>query len=318
MIDSVKLVQFLKEKKYSGEELAEIFGVSRAAIWKRIKKLEEFGYEILADKEGYQITVSPDKLLPEEVLPHLTTKFVGHNYIYFEEVSSTNDYIKSKDFPDGTVVVAETQTAGKGRKGRKWVSSYGKGLYFSVLLKPHVEVSSLSKLSLVFVYAVFEALQKYIPEHFSLKIKWPNDIYLNGKKLAGFLIDTAVENNEITKVIVGIGININNNLEDFQGLDIATSLKIETGKEFDRKKLLADILKHIEEEYYRFLDTKFFDIKKIEKNLLWLGESVRVVEDGKTLFEGVIEGLNDDGALKVKSAGETRLIYVGELSVRSS
>lgn len=316
MIDSVKLVQLLKEKKYSGEELAEIFGVSRSAIWKRVKKLQEAGYEIVADNEGYQIVKTPDKLLPEEVLPLLTTKFIGHNYVYFEEISSTNDYIKSKNFPDGTVVVAETQTAGKGRKGRRWISSYGKGLYFSVLLKPHLEISFLSKLSLLFVYAVFETLQKYLPEQLSLKIKWPNDIYLNGKKLAGFLIDTAVENNEITKVIVGIGININNQLEDFQDLDVATSLKIETGKMFDRKELLAAVLKSIEEEYYQFLETKFFNIKKIEKNLLWLFESVKIVDDGKTLFEGVIEGLNDDGALKIKSGDELKLVYVGELSVR--
>lgn len=317
MIDSVKLVQFLKEKKYSGEELADVFGVSRAAIWKKVKKLQEAGYEIITDKEGYQITSSPDKVIPEEVLPHLTTKFIGHNYIYFEEITSTNDYIKSREFPDGTVVVAETQTAGKGRKGRKWVSFYGKGLYFSVILKPHIEVSFLSKLSLVFVYAVFEALKSYIPQKFSLKIKWPNDIYLSGKKLAGFLIDTAVENNEITKVIVGVGININNQLESLQGLDIATSLKIEIGQDFDRKQILADIIKQIETEYYQFLDTKFFDIKKIESNLLWLGENIKVVENGKVLFEGVIEGLNDDGALKIKSGGEVKLIYVGELSVRA-
>lgn len=316
MIDNIKLVQLLKDKKHSGEELAEIFGVSRTAIWKKVKKLEEVGYKIVADKEGYQIIETPDKLLAEEVIPILPTKFIGHNYLYFEEINSTNDYIKSKEFPDGTVVVAETQTAGKGRKGRKWISSYGKGLYFSILLKPHIEVSYLSKLSLLFVYAVFNTIKNYIPVDIPLKVKWPNDIYVNGKKLAGFLIDTGVENNEITKIVVGVGININNQPEDFKELDIATSLKMETGKDYNRKEILVDILKNIEEEYYSFLESKFFDIKKIERNLLWLGENVKVIEDNKVLFEGIIEGLNDDGALKIKSGNEVNLVYIGELSIR--
>lgn len=316
MIDSIKLVKLLKERKYSGEELAEIFGVSRSAIWKKIKKLQEYGYQILAEKDGYQIVKTPDKLLPEEILPLMSTKFIGHNYLYFEEITSTNDYIKSKNFPDGTVVVAETQTAGKGRKGRRWVSSYAKGLYFSLLLKPHIEVSYLSKLSLVFVYAVFEALERYLSPTFSLKIKWPNDIYLGGKKLAGFLIDSGVENNEITKIIVGVGININNEIEDFHDLDIATSLKIETNKHFDRKEMLVSILKNVEDKYYQFLDTKFFDVKSVEKHLLWFGENVKIVEENQTLFEGVIEGLNDDGALKIKSGDDVRLVYIGELSLR--
>ncbi|MEZ0323567.1 MAG: biotin--[acetyl-CoA-carboxylase] ligase [Hydrogenothermaceae bacterium] len=315
MIDSVKFVKLLKERRYSGEELAKIFDVSRTAVWKKINKLKEEGYDIDISKDGYYITSSPDKLLPEEVKQLLKTKFIGYNYIYFDKIDSTNKYLKSDDFPDGTVVVAETQTAGKGRKGRKWISTYGKGLYFSIILKPRLEVYYTSKLSLLFLWSVFETLKNYTG-NCDLKIKWPNDIYLNNKKLAGFLIDTSIENNEVVKIIVGIGINVNNDIEDFNDLDIATSLKVECGSTFDRKKLLADILHHIEKNYYNFLDTKFFDAKKVEGNLLWLREIVKIVENDNIILEGLIEGLNDDGALILKTKDKVELIYVGELSVR--
>lgn len=315
MIDNIKFIKMLKERKYSGEELASIFNVSRTAVWKKIKKLEKEGYQIQIDKGGYSILSVPDKLLSQEIYPLLNTRFIGHNYIHFDEINSTNDYIKSREFPDGTVVVAEKQTAGKGRKGRIWLSLYAKGLYFSILLKPHIEVHLLSKLNLVFLYAVFKSLERYLEKQ-SLKIKWPNDIYLNGKKVAGFLIDTAIENNEIRKVILGIGINVNNEIEDFQDLNMATSLRIETKKNFDRKQILVSILESIEREYYNFLQTKYFDIKNIEENLLWLGESVKVMDDYDVIFEGIIEGLNDDGALKLRHKNERKLIYIGELSVR--
>lgn len=314
MIDSVELVRLLKNGKLSGQQLADRFNVSRAAIWKRIKKLQEEGYKVEIDKDGYTITSSPDKLLAEEVLPLLNTKFIAHNYIHFDEIPSTNDYIKSKDFPDGTVVVAETQTAGKGRKGRKWLSSPSKGLYFSILLKPRVEVQHTSKLSLIFVYSVFKVLSRYVER--DLKIKWPNDLYLKGKKIAGFLIDSSIENNEVVKVVAGIGINVNNDIEDLKEIEIGTSLKIELGREFDRKILLSEILLEVERDYYEFLESRFFDISKVEKNLLWLGENVRIYEDNNLLYEGIIEGLNDDGSLKLRTKDGLELIYVGELSVR--
>lgn len=315
MIDSVELVKLLKERKHSGQELADIFKVSRAGVWKKVKKLQEKGYVIEIDKEGYRIVSSPDKLIQEEVIPFLNTKFIGRNYIHFEEIPSTNEYIKSKEFPDGTVVIAETQTAGKGRKGRKWVSTYSKGLYFSVLLKPRVEVYYTSKLSLLFLYSVFKVLKGYIDG--GLKIKWPNDIYLNGKKLAGFLIDSSIENNEVVRMVFGVGINVNTDLEDLRDVEMATSLKIETGKEFNRKTLLANLLQEMEIDYYKFLETKFFDVINIERDLLWLGENVKIYEDGKVIHEGVIEGLNDDGALKLQTKEGVELIYIGELSVRS-
>ncbi|MDM7273710.1 biotin--[acetyl-CoA-carboxylase] ligase [Sulfurihydrogenibium azorense] len=316
MIDEVKLINLLKSKKMSGEEIAKQFGTSRVAVWKKINKLKSLGYEILTDKDGYQIIKSPDKPLPAEILPDLNTKFLGKNYIYFEEVNSTNLYAKSKDFPDGTVIFAEYQTQGKGRKGRSWISSKYKGLYFSIVLKPDIEVVNLSKFSLLFPYSVFKTLKSFTTT--DLKIKWPNDLYLNSKKLAGFLIESSIENNIITKLIVGIGINVNQDVQDFPDdiNQVATSLKLEEGKEFSRKEIFLKILSNIEKDYLNFLKDKYLDIKDIEKNLLWLWENVSIYEDGKVVASGILKGLSSDGSLILSHNGTEEIIYVGDLSLR--
>ncbi len=317
MIDEIKLITLLKEKKLSGEELAKIFGTSRVAVWKKITKLKTLGYEIHSDKEGYKIIKSPDKPLPTEILPALETNFIGKNYHYFEEIDSTNNYAKSKDLPNGSVILAENQTAGKGRKGRRWISSKYKGLYFSIVLKPNLEVTHLSKFSLLFPYSTFKTLKEFTNQ--DLKIKWPNDIYLNGKKLAGFLIESSIENNLITKLIVGIGINVNQNTFDFpEDLNyIATSLKLEEGKEFSRNEILLKLLYNIEKDYTDFIKTCYINMKDIEENLLWLGEKVSVYEDGRMVLSGIVKGLNSDGSLILQVDKETEeIIYVGDLSIR--
>jgi BirA family biotin operon repressor/biotin-[acetyl-CoA-carboxylase] ligase len=317
MIDEIKLVEILKSKKISGEELAKIFQTSRTAVWKKIKKLRNQGYTIESDNEGYRILKSPDKPLPTEVLPSLRTKFIGKNYYYFEEIDSTNNYSKTKDFPDGTVIFAEYQTSGKGRKGRRWISSKYKGLYFSIVLKPNIEISHLSKFSLLFSYSVFKTLKSFVKS--DLKIKWPNDLYLNGKKIAGFLIESSIENNLINKLIVGIGINVNQDIEDFpEDINyIGTSIKIEENREFNRNEIFLKLLSSLEKDYRKFLNDKHLDIKDIEKHLLWFGENVSIYEDEKFLLSGEIVGLNDDGSLLLKTENMYKRIYVGDLSLRS-
>ena len=316
MIDEIELVKLLKSRKISGEEIAKHFGTSRVAVWKKINKLKSLGYEILTDKDGYKIEKSPDRPLPAEILPDLNTKFLGKSYYYFEEINSTNIYAKSKDLPDGAVIFAEYQTHGKGRKGRSWISSKYKGLYFSIVLKPEIEVIHLSKFSLLFPYSIFKTLKSFI--NLDLKIKWPNDLYLNGKKLAGFLIESSIENNILTKLIVGVGININQDLQNFPEdiNQIATSLKIEEGKEFSRKDIFLQILSNLEKDYFNFLKDKYLDVKEVEKNLLWLGDNVSIYEDGKVVASGVLKGLNSDGSLILSTKEAEEIIYVGDLSLR--
>jgi len=316
MIDEAKLIQFLKEKKMSGEQLAQIFNVSRVAIWKKIKKLKDLGYKIESDKHGYRIIQPPDKLLPQEIIPNLKTKFIGKNYLYFEEIDSTNIQAKRENYEDGTVIFAESQTAGKGRKNRKWISHKGLGLYFTIVLKPDIEVNYLSHFSLLFNYSVFKLLKNYV--NGEIKIKWPNDIYLNGKKIAGFLIESSIENNSISKLIVGVGINVNQSIKDFEEdiKEVAASLKIEDGKTFSRKKIFLDILKQIEKDYLKFIKEKHLDIKKIEENLLWLNQDVMILEDGKPILSGKLISLNEDGSLMLKTDEGLKFVYVGDLSIR--
>ena len=317
MIDEAKLIQLLKEKKISGEQLAQIFKVSRVAVWKKIKKLKDLGYKIESDKHGYRIIQPPDKLLPQEIIPNLKTKFIGKNYFYFEEIDSTNIQAKRENYEDGTVIFAESQTAGKGRKNRKWQSHKGLGLYFTIALKPDMEVNYLSHFSLLFNYSVFKVLRNYVDRE--IKIKWPNDIYLNGKKITGFLIESSIENNSISKLIVGVGINVNQSLKDFEEdiKEVATSLKIEEGKTFNRKEIFLDILQQIEKDYLKFIKEKYLDIKKIEENLLWLNQDVMILEDGKPILSGKLIGLNEDGSLMLKTDEGLRFVYVGDLSIRN-
>ena len=316
-IDENQLIKLLKEKKLSGQKLAEHFKVSRSAVWKKINKLKSLGYKIETDKKGYKIVETADRLLPYEIIPSLKTKFIGKNYIYYEVIDSTNIQAKREEYEDGTVIFADLQTSGKGRKGRKWKSHRSLGLYFTVILKPNIEVKYLPYFSLLFNYSVFKVLKKQVKG--DLKIKWPNDIYLNGKKIAGFLIESSIENNVISKLIVGIGINVNQEMQDLDDdiKELATSLRIEEGKVFDRKKLLLKILKQIEKDYTNFLKEKFLNTKELEKYLLWLGQDVIILEEEKVLLSGRLIGLNEDGSLKIESKDKVNAIYVGDLSVRS-
>jgi BirA family biotin operon repressor/biotin-[acetyl-CoA-carboxylase] ligase len=318
MIDEAKLIQFLKEKKMSGEQLAQIFKVSRVAIWKKIKKLKDLGYKIESDKHGYRIIQPSDKLLSQEIIPNLKTKFIGKNYLYFEEIDSTNIQAKRENYEDGTVIFAESQTAGKGRKNRKWISHKGLGLYFTIVLKPDIEVNYLSHFSLLFNYSVFKVLRNYV--NGEIKIKWPNDIYLNGKKIAGFLIESSIENNSISKLIVGVGININQWIKDFEEdiKEVATSLKIEEGKTFSRKEIFLEILQQIEKDYLKFIKENYLDIEKIEENLLWLNQDTMILEDGKLILSGKLIGLNEDGSLMLKIDEGLKFVYVGDLSIRNN
>ena len=309
----LKIIDISGKKTVSGEELSKEFCVSRTAIWKRIKKLENIGYKFSHSKEGYKLLKRTQLLLENEIKPLLKTNTIGQNYIFFKEIDSTNTYSKSTDLPHGTVVVAENQTKGKGRKGRKWLSTSQKGLYFSITLKPNIQINELMKFSLIFPLALQKTLKEY---GFNTKIKWPNDIYLNNKKLAGILLETDIEGSEIKKIVVGIGININHSENDLQEVkDIATSLKIESGKSINRKKLFADLLYNIEKLYLDYTSKNLDVLKEVEKNLLWKNEKVILI-DGDNRYEGVLAGLNLQGGLQILLNGKIIDFYSGDLSLR--
>ncbi len=310
-----KILKNISYNFASGQNLATELNISRTAVWKRIQKLKELGYEIESSKNGYKLKKKTNYLLPIEIYQCLKTSFIGKNYIFFKEIDSTNDYAKRcKELEDGTVVLAETQTSGKGRKGRQWISSKGKGIYLSIVLYPKIQINDILKFSLIFPIAVKEAVEKNIGQE--VCIKWPNDLYLNGNKFAGILTETEVEGNEISRVIVGIGINVNNEFSDFKDLEsTATSLRLETGKNIDRKKLLCDLLEEIEIKYGEYFIKKSEIIEKVNQSLLWRGQKVKLI-DGNHEIEGELIKVDDTGGLIIKTETGIQTIYSGDLTLR--
>jgi len=305
----------------SGEEISNILGVSRAAVWKHMKALKEEGYEIdSVSRKGYRLIKSPDLLTEEEVKKHVTASVMGSRIIHFDSVDSTNT--KAKELADkgqshGTVIVGEEQVAGKGRLGRSWVSPKYKGIWFSFILRPEINPMLIAKITQVAAAAVVLAGEEM---GFDFKVKWPNDIILKNKKVCGILTEMSAELNQINYVIPGIGINANLDPEDFDKelLEKASSIKMVTGKEVDRKELVGRIINNFEKLYDSFMeDGRGLDSIRIcrDKSIL-IGKEVRIIKGGETTEARVLD-LNDDGELLVeRKTGEIEKLFSGEVSVR--
>ena len=235
----------------SGQQLCDYFQVSRTAVWKAINQLKEEGYEIEAVRnKGYRIVDIPDRITEDAIKSCLETKWMAKNLEYYDEIDSTNNRAKAlgeAGGADGTLFVAETQTAGKGRRGRCWQSPAGSSISMSILLRPVMNPSDAPMLTLVMAYAATKALRE--KTELDIGIKWPNDLVVSGKKISGILTEMSAEIDYINHVVIGIGINVN--MESFPE-DIAktaTSLRIEAGKEFRRFELIAAIMEHFEKAY---------------------------------------------------------------------
>ncbi|MFX0549464.1 biotin--[acetyl-CoA-carboxylase] ligase [Hathewaya histolytica] len=318
-----EILQLLKESKdkfISGEFISNQFGVSRASIWKYINAIKEDGYEIESvSRKGYRILSSPNILTYAEVSPYLKTKYIGRNIIHFHSIDSTNNKGKelaSDGAKEGTVVISEIQTKGKGRLGRNWISPKG-NIYISIILKPKIDPFHLSKTTLIGAAAVNTALKEMGIES---KIKWPNDIILENKKLCGILTEMSAELNLLNYIVMGIGVNVNMDKEDFEDelKDTATSLKALYKKNFNRKELLGRILNNFEKYYEEFINTNSIKdcIKICRKNSILLGKEVEIIErDEKKRVKAL--DISDEGALIVEyKNGEIEEIISGEVSMR--
>ena len=254
-----EILKLLKETDgyVSGQELCRRFGVSRTAVWKVINQLKEEGYEIEAVRNrGYVLKGAGDVLSEAELLSCLETEWAGGRIVYFDATDSTNAQAKrlaEAHAPHGTLVVSDRQDGGKGRRGRSWASPSGVGIWMSLILRPKIDPSLASMLTLVAALAV----RKGILEETGLSplIKWPNDLVLNGKKICGILTEMSTELMEIQYVITGIGINVNQKEFPPEIRDTATSLSLEAGRSFRRSSLIAAILKAFEKDYEAFLKT---------------------------------------------------------------
>ena len=240
------------------------------------------------------------------------TKFIAKNIVYFESVDSTNNIAKESDNPHGTLFVAETQTGGKGRMGRTWLSEKNCGIFTSLLLMPCIPAESINKLTLIAGLSVCEALTELYKMPFG--IKWPNDIVINGKKICGILTEGIVSQHSV-KTIIGIGINVNNESFPADLTEKATSIYMLTGKKTQREAIINKFAEIFEKYYIEF--TKGIDLtKKYEKLCVNINNEVTAIKDGKKI-KGTAVGITENGELIIKKEDGTSLnIHSGEVSVR--
>ncbi|HJC58277.1 MAG TPA: biotin--[acetyl-CoA-carboxylase] ligase [Candidatus Eisenbergiella intestinipullorum] len=303
----------------SGQELCGRLGVSRTAVWKIINQLKEEGYEIEAvQNRGYRLIASPDLLGESEIKSRLRTEWAGKELIFRPATGSTNIDAKAaaeEGAPEGTLVVAERQTAGRGRRGRGWFSPEGSNLYFTLLLRPSCAPERACMLTLVMALAAAQAVRE---QGLEAGIKWPNDIVISGKKVCGILTEMSAEPDFIHYVVIGTGMNVNQEVFPEEIAKTASSLRREKGRPIVRAQLLASVMDRFEEAYEIFRRT--WDLSGLaasyESLLVNKGRPVRVL-DPKGEFEGTAEGINERGELLVRRGdGTLECVYAGEVSVR--
>jgi len=302
----------------SGAELSRLLGVSRTAVWKQIGQLRRHGYEIEAvPSRGYRLVSVPDTLLAEEVQADLGTRRLGCRVIYLPETDSTNLRVFAlgeEGAPEGTVVIADHQSAGKGRLGRRWSSPPGVNLYLSLLLRPSIPSLLASQLTFLSAVAVVRAVRDVSDLEPSLK--WPNDVLLNGRKLAGLLNELSAETEQVHFVVLGIGVNLNMTAEQFPD-DLrypATSLLIEGGRQISRIDFCRALLRQLDDLYDLYLKNGFSPILRAwESHFELAGKRVEVVGHDETL-RGTVSGLDADGALLLKNDhGSVTRILAGDV-----
>lgn len=326
--DKSDILTLLRNSKdyVSGQQLCDQFGVSRTAVWKVINQLKEEGYEIESvPRKGYRLVETPKDILSKsEIASRLHTKWAGRKLYYLESTGSTNTDAKrlaEEGEPHGTTIVANMQTAGRGRRGRTWQSPAGANTYFTILLKPDFSPDKASMLTLVMALSVAEAIEEITG--LKADIKWPNDIVVHKKKVVGMLTEmsTTPEMDEIQYVVIGVGTNVNyDSPEDFpeELRPTATSLRMEAGHLINRAALTERMLARFEVNYEKFEETLDLSglMDSYEKHLINVGAQVRVLDPAGE-YTGISRGINAVGELLVeKENGETINVYAGEVSVR--
>ena len=315
------ILKYLREKEYiSGEILARKLGISRVAVWKQIQRLKDMGYKIIAEQNlGYCLVYRPDLLLPQEIQRGLSTKYIGKETYYFPELKSTNIIAKEKalhrteGISEGTLIITEKQSAGKGRLGREWFSPVG-GIWLSIILYPQLPPSYIPRITLMTAVAVVNAIR--MCTQIKSQIKWPNDILINEKKVCGMLSEMSAELDMINWVVVGIGINANIDHWDFPE-DIqenTISLKEVSEKEILRVKLTQTFLQEFE-KYYDKLKRKEFPsiLKEWKLYSHTLGRKIRI-DMGERIITGEAVDINEEGALILKKEdGELIKIISGTI-----
>jgi len=319
----IKVLTFLQTHNteyLSGQDLSDVLRISRVAVWKHIKKIQELGYTVESkQKLGYKLISNTDKLLPWEITSNLKTKIIGRQAYYFDTIDSTqNQALKMADDAanNGSVIVASKQTGGRGRSGRKWISPKG-GIWISIILQPKFDIT----ITTLFPIASSLALSIAIEKTFSIKpeLKWPNDLTLKGKKVAGMLVDVSLESNKIEKLVLGVGINFDVNVKEIEKALKGTPNFYGVASLSDQKikvkptKLVQIFLVELE-KIYKLLDAK--QTKKIISE--WTSRSSTIGKNVElntvdTKIKGKAIRIDEDGALVVSENNKTSRIIAGDI-----
>lgn len=317
-----KILELMRDNQdyISGQELCERFGVSRTAVWKAVNQLKEEGYDIEAVRnKGYRLKSAPEVLSESELGSRIRTRWAGRNLSYLKETDSTNNDAKrcmEEGGVHGTLIVAERQTAGRGRRGKLWESPEGTAVYMTIGMRPEFAPDKVSMLTLVMALSVAEAIEEQ--SGLEAGIKWPNDVVVNKRKVCGILTEMILEAEYIRCVVTGVGINVNQPSMPEEIAQTATSLFIEKGEKLSRAALIESVMRHFENNYDCFIGS--LDLSELkeayEARLANKDQLVRVL-DPKGEYEGIARGIRCTGELIVELPdGIVREVYAGEVSVR--
>jgi len=302
----------------SGGAIARQMGISRTAVWKHIKTLERMGYTITAlQGKGYKLSGIPDRLYPWEIEHHMQTRSMGRKIIHRDTIESTNALAFSyglEGAEEGTCVIAEQQTAGRGRLGRPWFSPSGKNIYMSLILRPGVSPQDVYPLTFVSSLAIYDTIRILTGQEPTLK--WPNDVLMGGRKVCGTLLEISTEADRVSCVIVGIGFNINMKEDEVDEAirQKATSLFMETKKEYERAAVCGMLLTNLEKYYLIFKDHGGREICAVwEERSGIKGKHMEIVQND-VRYEGVSEGIGPDGSLLLNVNGSIIKIISGDVS----
>lgn len=324
----LKKLKDVKSEYISGEHLSRHLEVSRTYIWKCIKELRKEGYVIdSSPKKGYKLSFIPDIINSEEIMEERKSELLGKNIIYFPQIDSTNNYAKKialEGYGEGTVVVADLQTSGRGRLGRSWDSVDKKGVLMSIILKPKIAMEELQIITLAASVAVVEAVNELMG--INLGVKWPNDIILDGKKVCGILTEASMEMDKVNFVVLGIGLNVLHEEKDFFGelkakgtsLSIYMRQKGRTGGIIARRsQLIKMILFKLEQLYHKVNKRDLAQITMLwKKYSVTLGKEVIVVIKGEQ-HSGIAIDITNEGRLIIEfSDGTRKEVLSGEIFVR--
>lgn len=316
-----KILKLLMEHKgefLSGEEISNELGVSRTAIWKHMKSIRESGYNIESiTRKGYRLIDLPDILDKEIVKQQLKTKNIGKKIIHFDSIGSTNDYAKQKgrEEDDGTIIIAEEQTKGKGRMGRTWHSAKGDGIWMSIILKPNMSPYQAPLLTQIAGASLVKAFKSLGVD---AKIKWPNDIYINDRKICGILTEMDAEINKINYIVLGIGMNVKTMEFPEDIKDRASSVQKE-GYDLDRIDIIAEFINSFEPMYEKYTNEgdKEEAMKICKEESTLIGKPVYVIRMDKKIRANALD-LSEDGNLVVEyEDGRVEEVFSGEVSIRN-